>query len=162
LGTPRWGFRDQPQDERPLIREPVRFAVVAGAVLTLLGTLLPWSSRILPDGGRDSVSIIAATDGTLLAILAGAVLLLALSRSVAESKTRTLQAAVGVLGVVGFLTWLGAIRADPAVVANRSGLAWTIDGNAGPIVCGIGTAIVAGAGSLLSLLAWRRNGTVAR
>jgi hypothetical protein len=148
---------DGPRGPR-LIRQPLRLALVVGAGLAVIGSFLSWANGQLPGPTPVDFSPMNTADGLLLPIVAGLSVWLALSESVAASRTRTLQAALAILGVVGLLSWLSALGS-----ANRTVAAWVARGGAGEIGLGIwlaavGVALMAVPGAILSIRAWRTNG----
>jgi len=142
---------------RPLIHEPVRAAVAVGAVLTLVGSAISWASgeplddvTFTPLVRSSGPIFVAAT-----LVLAG----LALNRSAAESRVRTMQALPAALGVILVLAWLESLRDVASFLADGVDRGWHSTGPVGPVITGIGVATMAAAGVLLSANAWRRNGT---
>lgn len=155
-------FRWEPPTVRQrgprLIREPVRFALVVGGVLAIVGSFVPWADGRLPGGIAVGFSPTTTPDGVILPILAAAAIGLALSEGVAESRTRTLQAALAVAGVLAVLTWISALGSASREVAD-----WQRQHGTGTIGPGIwlaaaGVALLVVCGTILSLRAWRSNG----
>jgi hypothetical protein len=141
-----------------LIRQPLRVAVVAGSALAVVGSFLSWANGQLPGPTPVDVSPMNTADGLLLPIVAGLSVWFVLSESVAASRTRTLQVALAILGVVGLLSWLSALGS-----ANRTVASWVAKGGTGQIGAGIwlaavGVALIAVPGTILSIQAWRTNG----
>jgi hypothetical protein len=117
-GSLRWELPEK-RRVRPLILEPSRLAMVAGGILTMIGTLTPWAIGV--DQARNPISFSPFTDpdGVLFVMISIAAPLFALSQSAAESRTRTLQASTMVVGVVAVLNWLSAVRTGtPPYVAG--------------------------------------------
>ena len=134
--------------------------MVAGAVLTLNGTLLPWATGL--DHARNLISFspITDADGVLFVLLSMAAPLLALSRSVADSRTRTLQASTTVVGVVAVVNWLTAVRAGPPAYVGGERVLWLDQQGPGIFVAGAGVALLLVAGSRIGVSAWRHSGTL--
>jgi hypothetical protein len=144
-----------------LVREPLRFALVAGAAATIAGSFISWADGRHVDGMAVSFSPMTTADGVILPVLAASAASLVLSQDVARSRTRTLQVALAVLGVVAVLIWISALGS-----ANRQIGVWRHEGGVGTIgagIClaGVGTAVLAIAGIVISLRAWRTNGVAA-
>ena len=133
--------------------------MVAGAVLTFIGTLVPWATGI--DQARQPVSFSPAADadGVLFVLVSMAAPVLALSRSVADSRTRTLQAATATLGAVAVLNWLTALRAGSPPMVGGVRVLWLHQPEPGLFVAAAGVGLLASAGLWISVVAWRRNGT---
>lgn len=156
----RW---EPPADGGPrlrLIRQPLRAALVVGGALAVVGSFISWADGELPGGAAVDFSPMTSPDGVILPILAASAIGLVLSEGVAESRTRTLQAALAVLGVVAVLIWISALGS-----ANREIAEWERQHGTGAIGAGIwlaamGVALLATAGSLLSIRAWRANGVL--
>jgi hypothetical protein len=154
----RW---EPPTDNRPrlrLIRQPLRAALVVGGALAVVGSFVSWADGHLPGVVAVDFSPMTSPDGVILPILAASAIGLVLSEGVAESRTRTLQAALAVLGVLAVLIWISALGS-----ANREIAEWERQHGSGAIGAGIwlaaiGVALLATAGTLLSLRAWRANG----
>jgi hypothetical protein len=155
-------FRWEPSTDRSrgprLIRQPLRLALVVGSGLVIVGSLLSWADGQLP--GRIAVDFSPTTspDGVILPILAAGAIALGLNEGVAESRTRTLQAALAVLGVLAVLIWISALGS-----ANREIVDWQRQHGTGTIGPGIwlaavGVVLLAVCGTILSLQAWRTNG----
>lgn len=155
---------EPPTDDRPrlrLIRQPLRAALVVGGALAVVGSFISWADGRLPGGIAVDFSPMTSPDGVILPILAASAIGLVLSEGVAESRTRTLQAALAVLGVLAVLIWISALGS-----ANREIAEWERQHGSAAIGAGIwlaaiGVALLATAGTLLSLRAWRANGVAA-
>ena len=156
----RW---EPPADGGPrlrLIRQPLRAALVVGGALAVVGSFVSWADGRLPGGVAVDFSPTTSPDGVILPILAASAIGLVLSEGVAESRTRTLQAALAVLGMVAVLIWISALGS-----ANREIAEWERQHGTGAIGAGIwlaaiGVALLATAGTLLSVRAWRANGVL--
>ena len=154
----RW---EPPTDSGPrlrLIRQPLRAALVIGGALAIVGSFISWADGQLPGRIAVDFSPMTSPDGVILPILAASAIGLVLSEGVAESRTRTLQAALAVLGLIAVLIWISALGS-----ANREIAEWERQHGTGAIGAGIwlaamGVALLAVAGTLLSLRAWRANG----
>jgi hypothetical protein len=155
-------FRWEPPTDRQrgprLIREPVRFALVVGGGLAVAGSFVSWADGVLPGGTAVAFSPTTSPDGVILPILAAVGIGLALSEGVAESRIRTLQAALAVVGVIAVLIWISALGS-----ANREIDDWQRQHGTGTIGAGIwlaaaGVALLVVCGTIVSLRAWRTNG----
>jgi hypothetical protein len=101
---------------------------------------------------------VTSPDGVILPILAAAAIALALSEGVAASRTRSLQVALAVIGVIAELIWISALGS-----ANREIADWHRQNGSGEIGAGIwlaaiGVALLAVCGTVLSVRAWWSNG----
>jgi hypothetical protein len=155
----RWELPDE-RRLRPLILEPARFAMVAGVVLTMIGTFTPWATGV--DYARNPVSFspITDADGVLFVMISIAAPVLALARSVAESRTRTLQASTAVVGAVAVLNWIAAVRTGPPPYVAGTQVLWMHQQEPGLFIAGAGVALLAIGGSRIGVNAWRHNGTM--
>ena len=131
---------------------------MVGAGLTIVGSFMSWADGLLPGRIVVGFSPMTSPDGVILPILAAAAIGLTLSEGVAESRTRTLQAALAVLGGVAVLIWISALGS-----ANREIADWQRQHGSGAIGAGIwlaagGVALLAVCGAILSVRAWRTNG----
>jgi hypothetical protein len=154
----RWEPPVEGQRGPRLIRHPLRLALVIGAGLAIVGSFTSWANGQLPGPTAVDFSPLNSADGLLLPIVAGLAAWLALSESVAASRTRTLQAILAILGLIGLLTWISALGS-----ANRAVAGWLAKGGTGQIGIGIwlaavGVALLAVPGTILSIRAWRTNG----
>ena len=153
----RWKPEDlAPTGRPPLILEPLRLALVTGTVVGLAGAAIPWAH------GQTGLGVVAfkplfENDGVLLVGAAILAVGLTLSRNAADSRTRTLQALLGVAGAVAVLAWLSAVQTRDALLHRRNEL-WSGDGDTGMVVAGAGIAVMAIAAFALTVDAWRRNG----
>jgi hypothetical protein len=145
---------------RPLLLEPFRLVMVAGAVLTMIGTLTPWASGLDHARNPTSFSPITDADGVLFVLISIAAPILALSRSVADSRTRTLQASTTVVAVVAVLNWLTAVRTGPPAYVGGERVLWIDQQAPGIVIAGAGVALLLIAGSRIGVSAWRHNGTL--
>lgn len=156
----RW---EPPTEHRPrlrLIRQPLRAALVVGGALAVVGSFVSWADGQLPGRIAVDFSPMTTPDGVILPILAAGAIGLVLSEGAAESRTRTLQAALAVLGAIAVLIWISALGS-----ANRQIAEWERQHGTGAIGAGIwlaaiGVALLATAGTLLSVRAWRANGVL--
>jgi hypothetical protein len=146
---------------QPLIREPARLGAVLGAALTMLGMLLPWATGIDQHRNPVSFSPIVDADGVLFVWTAIAAAILVLSRNAAESRTRTLQASTGVVGITAVLDWITAARAGPPPVVAGEQVLWLNRLDSGVPVTALGAALLATCGVRIAVRAWRHNGTIA-
>jgi hypothetical protein len=145
---------------RPLILEPARFGVIVGALLAIIGTLMPWATGVDHAGASVSFSPFTDADGGLVVVLAIAASVLVLSRSVAESRTRTLHASTIVVGVVAVLNWSSAVRAGAPAFVDGDQVLWVRQPEPGLFIAGIGVALLAIGGSRIGVVSWRDNGTL--
>jgi hypothetical protein len=158
-GSLRWELPEKRQ-VRPLILEPPRLAIVAGAILTMIGTLTPWATGV--DQARNPISFSPFTDpdGVLFVLISIAAPVFALSQSAAESRTRTLQGSTTVVGVVAVLNWLAAVRAGTPPYVAGARVLWIHQQEPGLFIAGAGVALLLIGGSWISVKAWRHNGTL--
>lgn len=156
------GYRWEPSaDEQRgpgLIRQPLRLALTVGGGLAVIGSFVSWADGVLPGQGAVSFSPVTSADGVILPILAVAAIVIGLSEGAAESRTRTIQAALAVIGVIAVLIWISAYGS-----AAREIDVWLAKRGSGAIGAGIwlaaaGVALIAVSGSILSIRAWRANG----
>jgi hypothetical protein len=157
----RWEPATEDRPRLRLIREPLRAALVIGGALAVAGSFMSWADGHLPGGIPVDFSPMTSPDGVILPILAASAIGLVLSEGVAESRTRTLQAALAGLGMLAVLIWISALGS-----ANREIADWERQHGSGAIGVGIwlaaiGVALLATAGALLSVRAWRANGIAA-
>ena len=145
---------------RPLILEPPRLAVIAGAILTMIGTVTPWATGIDFASHPTFFSPIIDADGVLSVMLSIAAPIFVLSQSVAESRTRTLQASTTVVGVLAVLNWVEIVRTGMPPYVGGTRVLWTHQQEPGFFLAGIGVALLAIGGSWIGVHAWRHNGTV--
>ena len=132
--------------------------LVIGGGLTIVGSFISWADGLLPGRIAVDFSPMTSPDGVILPILAAAAIGLALSEGVAASRTRSLQVALAVVGVIAELIWLSALGS-----ANREIADWVRQHGTGQIGVGIwlaaiGVALLAVSGTVLSARAWRSNG----
>jgi hypothetical protein len=97
-------------------------------------------------------------DGVILPLIAAIAAALVLSRGVAESRTRSLQASLAGAGVAAVLIWISALGAADRIVGSWAALGYKSQIGPGIWVSGVGAALLAAAGTILSVRAWRRNG----
>lgn len=142
----------------PLIRHPLRLTLVIGAGLVIVGSFLSWADGHLPGAVTVGFSPMTSPDGVILPIVAAAAIGLALSEGVAESRTRTLQVALAVLGVVAVLDWIIALGSADSQVQEWHRKNGTGEIGPGIWLGGVGVALLAVSGTILSIRAWRTNG----
>lgn len=154
----RWDPADQPPPPPPLFVEPLRLVLVVGAVIGLAGAAVPWAH------GRNSFGAqvytpVFADDGILLVFAMLGTVALALSRQAAEARIRTMQVLPAIVGFVSVAAWLFALQTQQALLASRREV-WTAENDVGAAVSGVGVAVMTVAAVLVSLRAWRSNGTL--
>jgi hypothetical protein len=151
----RWEPTDLPADP-PLLLEPTRLAVFIGVLGFLAGAAVPWAR------GPQSSTPIFDQDGVLMVIAAMLAVVLSLSRSAAESTTRTIQAAPAIVGALATAAWLSAYQSAVDLVRAGNAAAhaavWVLEPT-GLALSGLGASIAAVALGVLSIRAWRANGT---
>src|SRR5205085_10789707 len=81
-----------------------------GAALTLIGSTMTWASGQGLDGRPATYIPIVASSGMLIVAATLILFGLSLSRSAAESRTRSVQASFAVAAIVCLLGWLQAWR----------------------------------------------------
>jgi hypothetical protein len=156
-------FRSKPPEKlrvRPLIVEPARFTVIVGALLAIVGTFLPWATGFDHGGAPVSFSPFTHADGGLVVMLSIAAGVLVLSRSVAESRTRSLQASTIVVGIAALLNWLSAVQAGAPTFLAGDQVLWTHRAEPGLFIAGAGVALLAIGGSWVGVMSWRHNGAL--
>jgi hypothetical protein len=144
-----------------VLREPLRLFLVTGAVAAIVGSFISWADGQVPGVGPVTFNPMTTADGVLLPIVAALAAWIGVTESAAESRTRTIQASLAVLGVVAVLVWISALGS-----ADRQVASWgrqTGHGSIGPGIwlAGVGVAVLAISGTILSVRAWRANGVVA-
>jgi hypothetical protein len=137
--------------------QPLRIALVVGCMAAFIGSFISWADGRLASGPI-SFSPMTTADGAILPILAGVAAWVAVNEGAATSRTRTIQAALAVLGDTAVLIWISALGS-----ANTHVAAWRRANGTGEIgpgiwLAAIGVAFMAVAGTILSVRAWRSNG----
>jgi hypothetical protein len=113
------------------------------------------------NGTAVTFSPIGTADGVLIVIVTAIAVGLALSRSVAESRTRTLQVILAILGAAAVIIWLGSIGGERRMVVDGIRPRWDSTSGIGIGVAAVGVALLFVTGAILSLRAWRSNGILA-
>jgi len=133
-------------------RQAGRLAVVAGLLLTAVGSFLPWiegadllSQRIVVDG------LSRQADGALLIIVGMGQTGIVLSRSAAESRTMVIRVLPTVLGLVVLLTALTAHLDAATVIHGIESDGGTASISAGIWVATAGAALGALGGAWVTL-----------
>ena len=104
-------------ERHSLLRQPARAVTVLGAGLIVVGSLLSWASGV--DSMHSAVSFRATEgqgDGVWLFAFGVALIVLTLSRSAAESRSRTVQLAPMLMAVCAALIWITADRSSREMV----------------------------------------------
>ena len=153
-----WNPESGPAARPIVVREPLRLLLVIGAVGAVVGSFIPWADGRLPSLGSVTFSPMTTADGVILPILAALMGWIGVNEGAAESRTRTVQASLAALGVVAVLVWISALGS-----ADRQVASWLRSTGSGSIgigiwLAGVGVALLAITGAILSLRAWRANG----
>jgi hypothetical protein len=151
----RWDWEAMAGEDaarRPIYREPVRVAILAGALMLILAMFFPFAEgrQQLADGSiiRLSVSgLEGAGDGAILLVFGLIAAFIALYRGAAESTVELVRLAPMVLGIAAILILVSAWR-DTSDQIGR----WVETGGAGQPAAGIwlslaGSAVLAMAGT---------------
>ncbi len=97
--------------ERPGLHDPARLLATVGAIVAIIASPLPWMTRVGNPPPQVRTGWSSTADGFLLAVVAAALLVLALSGSAATTRSRGLRLLPGLLGVVAGIFGFGAWRA---------------------------------------------------
>jgi hypothetical protein len=133
------------------LRNPVRVLTAAGAVVTIVSSILPWAIlEEFPEGPTRS-GWGGRLDGFLLAVIATGMLVVVASRAFAESTTRSVRVLPLILGATGLVLWFGGFQFIDAELAQ-----WRQEGGVGSLqpwlfVCLVGASIMAAGGVWLGL-----------
>jgi hypothetical protein len=135
-----WTPRSVSSAERAsLIREPARAIAALGAVLIVVGSLLPWASGVDQTGANVNFRATEGQgDGVWLFVFGVALVALTLSRGAAESRSRTIQLAPILIAICAGLIWITADRSSREVVDQ-----WIRDGGTGSQTAAV-TIVAAG------------------
>ena len=152
----RWDPATQPPSPSTIIVDAPRLIGALAIAAAVVGAALKWARPAGADDPREYVPLYSS-DAALLVGVALVGIPLLLFRSVAESRTRTIQAGLVVVGVLGLSQWLtAAVRLR--VLTGSSTDPWVTWNDLGPILTGIGTTTFFRVSALLSARMWRRNG----
>jgi hypothetical protein len=147
-----------PAPSRVIIDAP-RLVAVTAIVAALTGAALKWARPADPTDVREYVPLFTS-DAALLIAIAIAGIPLVLLRSVSDSRTRSVQVASAVAGVLAVSQWLtAAVRLGVLLKPGRD--PWVQTSEIGPVLLGAGAMTFGIVGVALSALAWRRNGVAA-
>jgi hypothetical protein len=147
----RWTPDLEEARDRPLWRDPLRLALAAGAVLLVLAGTLPWAQGLIGLLAVSHSALEGAADGAILVGLAVVLLVLARDRSAADATTPSFRYMPMAVGFACLAVW--ALGVQESLLDIRH---WVDDDGSGALsagawVAGIGAAIVALAGTTMSL-----------
>jgi hypothetical protein len=137
--------------DKPLVRDPLRLALLVGALVITIGAFLPWAEGmigLLPVrfGGFDG-----AADGLTLATLGGVLILMAWKGDFLEAHDGARRWAPMLIGLACIALWLLGRQSAEITISH-----WENDDGSGSLVvgywiAGAGVIAVAIAGSVASL-----------
>jgi hypothetical protein len=140
-----------PPPPRALWREPARLLAIAGCLVLVVGTRLPYAEGSTPFDGSTSFGFDNTPNGPFLLLLAITMGVLVLSRSAADSRLLTIRFIPLALGLINAMVWIETLRFAQAAVAHWEGESGMGSVTTAMWVAGIGAAAVALSGTWLSL-----------
>jgi biotin transporter BioY len=112
--------------EPSLLRDPARVLIVAGGVLAIVASPLPWLVKVGGGTARTMTGWSGLADGFLVAVVAAAMIAAVLNGDVARSRAWMIRWIAPMLGVVAVVLGISALRN----MENQIEI-WSIEGATG-------------------------------
>jgi len=152
---------DLPGEPSPL-RHPARLLAAAGAVVVVVGVLVPWIDYGVDTFHATANGLTNDTWGILAGVIAGALVVVLASRSAAGSRARWVQLLPAALGLASLVVYYDASLGAGQLADSyrQSGYQVNMSIGLGIILLGCGLCAVGGVAS--SALVWRSAVTIPR